>query len=108
MGIVKSTIYATTASEAMTQLNFSTDFEGAKTIATTNIDLIQGGKKVATETYILKVRQLISEISLKDSKISSEGTITLASDGNAVAFSGVCVWENVTSFRTENIAIAYR
>lgn len=106
MGIVKSTIYSTTASEAMTQLNFSTDFEGDSAAVT--IELLQSGKTVDTVTYKLNPENLIAKTSLSHDKISSEGTITLAAKGNAVAFSGIDVWQDVVSFRAENVAVAYR
>ena len=106
MGIVTSTIYATTASEAMTQLEFSTDFQGEN--ATVTIDLVQSGDKVTTKTYNLTADQPTLKISLEGSKINSDGTITLAAKGNAIAFSGVCVWQNVTSFFAQNVAVAYR
>ena len=106
MGIVKSTIYSTTASEAMTQLDFSTDFQGSN--ASVTINLVKAGTVVSTATYPLDATNKIAKISLVTPDISSDGTVTLAADTNAVAFSGVCVWKNITSFRAENVAVAYR
>jgi len=106
MGIVKSTIYSTTAKEAMTQLDFSTDFQGAN--ASVTINLMKSGAVVKTATYNLDANNLIKKISLDAPEMSSTGTITLAANANAVAFSGVCIWGNVTSFRAENVAVAYR
>lgn len=106
MGIIKSTIYSTTASEAMSQLNFSTDFQQSK--ANVTIELVKSGSVVKTVTYNLDENNLIGRVSLVDSTISSEGTVTLATGSNSVVFSGVCVWGDVTSFRAENVAIAYR
>lgn len=106
MGNVKSTIYSTTAKEAMTQLDFSTDFEGSN--ASVTISLIKTGTIVKRETYALDANNLIKQISIEAPEMSSAGTITLAANANSVVFSGVCIWGNVTSFRAENVAIAYR
>ncbi len=106
MGIVKSTIYSTTAKEAMTQLNFSTDFQGST--ASVTIDLVKSGTVVKTATYNLDKDNLIEKVSLDAPDMNSEGTVTLATNANSVVFSGVCIWGNVVSFRTENVAIAYR
>ena len=106
MGNVKSTIYSTTAKEAMTQLNFSTDFQESS--ARVTIDLVKSGTVVKTATYNLDANNLIKEVSIEAPEMSSTGTITLAAKANAVAYSGVCIWGNVTSFRAENVAVAYR
>ena len=106
MGNVKSTIYSTTAKDPMTQLNFSTDFQESS--ARVTIDLVKSGTVVKTATYNLDANNLIKEVSIEAPEMSSTGTITLAAKANAVAFSGVCIWGNVTSFRAENVAVAYR
>ncbi len=106
MGIVKSTIYSTTAAAAMTQLDFSTDFQGQT--ASVTINLVKAGTVVSTATYALDADNTIGKVSLGASDISSEGTVTLAANANAVAFSGIGVWKDVTSFRAENVAISYR
>lgn len=106
MGTVKSTIYSTTAKEAMTQLNFSTDFQESQAVVT--IDLVKSGTVVGTETYTINEENRIARIAIKSGEISSEGTITFATEGTAIAFSGICVSQNITSFRAENVAISYR
>lgn len=106
MGIVKSTIYSTTAKEAMTQLNFSTDFEG-QTAAVT-IDFLKEGKKVTSQTYTINASDSIAKVALTDANLKAEGTLTFAAEGNAVAFSGVAIQSDVVSFLAENVAIAYR
>ncbi|WP_299682116.1 hypothetical protein [uncultured Dokdonia sp.] len=106
MGIVTSTIYSTTAEAAMTQLEFSTDFQG-KTASVT-ISLVKEGTVVNTTTYNLSPDHLIDQLSQKVTDIYYEGTLTLATNTNSVVFSGSCVWQNVTSFRAVNVAIAYR
>lgn len=104
MGIVKSTIYSTTASEAMTRLEFSTDFQGQT--ASVTISLVKAAAVVKTETYQLDADNLIAKVIFGTSDISTDATITLAA--NAVVFSGVCVWKDVTSFSATNVAVAYR
>ncbi|CAM1355470.1 MULTISPECIES: hypothetical protein [Tenacibaculum] len=106
MGIVTSTIYSTTAKEAMTQLNFSTDFQG-KTASVT-INLLKSGVVVKTETYNLDAENTIKQVSLTAPEMKSDGTVTLAANTNSVVFSGVCIWGDVVSFRAENVAVAYR
>ncbi|WP_089372513.1 hypothetical protein [Dokdonia pacifica] len=106
MGIVKSTIYSTTAKEAMTQLEFSTDFQGET--ASVTVNFVKAGTVVNTETYKLDADNLISKVSLSAPDMNSEGTLTLATHTNSVVFSGVGIWQDVTSFRVENVAIAYR
>lgn len=106
MGTVQSTIYSTTASEAMTQLDFSTSFEG--TTAKVTISLMQSGTIVKKEIYTLDKDNLISKVLIDAKDMNAEGTITLATNTNSVVFSGVCVWSNVVSFRAVNVAVAYR
>jgi len=106
MGIVTSTIYSTTAKEPMTQLDFSTDFQGAT--ASVTVNLIKAGTVVKTETYKLDPDNLIAKVAIGDSDINSDGTLTLATHSTSVVFSGVCVWGDVTSFLAQNVAIAYR
>lgn len=106
MGNVKSTIYSTTAKEPMTQLNFSTDF--SESSAAVTIDFLKSGSVVKTKTYNLDNENRIAKINLEAPDMTSEGTLTFAADGNAVAYSGVGIWGNVTSFRAENVAVAYR
>jgi len=106
MGIVKSTIYSTTAQKALTQLDFSTDFQESN--AKVTINLVKSGTVVKTIIYNLDQNNLIKKVSLDAPDMNSEGTITLATNANSVVFSGVCIWGNVVSFRAENVAIAYR
>ncbi|WP_299207973.1 hypothetical protein [uncultured Dokdonia sp.] len=106
MGNVTSTIYSTTAKEPMTQLDFSTEFEGSK--ASVTINLVKAGTIVSTETYPLDANNHVAKVSIVASDISTEGTVTLAAKTNAVVFSGVCVWKDSVSFRASNVAVAYR
>jgi|GEM_PF-3119665 len=106
MGNVKSTIYSTTAKDPMTQLNFSTDFQESS--ASVTIDLVKSGTVVKTATYNLDNNNLIEKFVIDIPKMISDATITLAANARSVVFSGVCVWEDVTSFRAENVAVAYR
>ena len=106
MGNVKSTIYSTTAKEAMTQLDFSTDFQESS--ASVTINLLKTGTVVKTVTYNLDANNLIKEVSIDVPEMNSTGTITLAANARSVVFSGVGIWGNVVSFRAENVAVAYR
>ncbi len=106
MGIVKSTIYSTTAKEAMTQLDFATDFQGEN--AKVTISILKEGSASTPKTYDLDTKNLTTVVSQNADGINYEGTLTLAANGNAVVFSGSCVWPNVVSFRALNVAVAYR
>jgi hypothetical protein len=106
MGNVTSTIYSTTAKEPMTQLNFSTDFNGESAVI--KVDFLKSGSVVTSQSYNLDNANRIAKINLEATDMKSEGTLTFAADGNAIAYSGVGIWGNVTSFRAENVAVAYR
>ena len=106
MGTVTSSIYSTTAKAPMTRLEFSTDFQESS--ASVTINFLQNETVVKSETYNLDKDNLVAQVSLTAENMAADGTITFATGGTSVVFSGVGVWVNHVSFRAENVAVAYR